>query len=76
MERRRVGSSGHFSVALTKVVQQSAWTQHIAAARCRADQLPPILELAITNETRFVDQGYPGLMGEKGEKGDIGCYGD
>ncbi|GAA56722.1 laminin gamma 1, partial [Clonorchis sinensis] len=47
----------------------------------RCSQLPPnddyhmrptIFHVSPT----LVHSGYPGLMGEKGEKGDIGCYGD
>ncbi|GAA54108.1 hypothetical protein CLF_112190 [Clonorchis sinensis] len=56
-ERQRVGSSGPFTAALTEVVQQSAWTQHvIAPTRYRADKQPSLLDLVITNERHFVDQ--------------------
>ncbi|GAA48649.1 hypothetical protein CLF_101871 [Clonorchis sinensis] len=46
-----------FAAALTEVVQQSAWTQHVVAGtRYRAGQLPSLLGLVITNEKHFVDQ--------------------
>ncbi|KER20391.1 hypothetical protein T265_11061 [Opisthorchis viverrini] len=45
------------AAALLEVVQQSAWTQHVAApTRYRAGQLPSLLDLVITNERHFVDQ--------------------
>ncbi|GAA53028.1 hypothetical protein CLF_109370 [Clonorchis sinensis] len=57
MELQRVGLSGPFAAAPTKVVQQSAWTQHvIAPTRYRAGQQPSLLDLVITNERHFVDQ--------------------
>ncbi|GAA50887.1 hypothetical protein CLF_105185 [Clonorchis sinensis] len=46
----RVGSNGSFALVLAKVVQQSAWTQHVAApTRYRAGQLLSLLKLIITN---------------------------
>ncbi|GAA55999.1 hypothetical protein CLF_109592 [Clonorchis sinensis] len=46
-----------FAAALTEVVQQSAWTQHVVApTRYRAGQQPSLLDLVITNERHFVDQ--------------------
>ncbi|GAA57115.1 hypothetical protein CLF_112200, partial [Clonorchis sinensis] len=57
MELQSVGSSGPFAAALTEVVQQSAWTQHVVApTRYRAGQQPSLLDLVITNERHFVDQ--------------------
>ncbi|GAA47590.1 hypothetical protein CLF_100556 [Clonorchis sinensis] len=57
-ELQRVGSSSPFTAALTEVVQQSAWTQHVVApTRYRAGQQPSLLDLVITNERHFVDQG-------------------
>ncbi|GAA52034.1 hypothetical protein CLF_107249 [Clonorchis sinensis] len=48
---------GWSSTALTEVVQQSAWTQHVVApTRYRAGQQPSLLDLVITNERHFVDQ--------------------
>ncbi|GAA57612.1 hypothetical protein CLF_112969, partial [Clonorchis sinensis] len=45
------------TAALTEVVQQSAWTQHVVApTRYRAGQQPSLLDLVITNERHFVDQ--------------------
>ncbi|GAA52612.1 vinculin [Clonorchis sinensis] len=56
-ELQCVGSSGPFTAALTEVVQQSAWTQHVVApTRYRAGQQPSLLDLVITNERHFVDQ--------------------
>ncbi|GAA49608.1 THO complex subunit 1 [Clonorchis sinensis] len=56
-ELQCVGSSGPFAAALTEVVQQSAWTQHVVApTRYRAGQQPSLLDLVITNERHFVDQ--------------------
>ncbi|GAA51441.1 hypothetical protein CLF_106108 [Clonorchis sinensis] len=56
-ELQCVGSSGPFAAALTEVVQQSAWTQHVVApTRYRAGQQPSPLDLVITNERHFVDQ--------------------
>ncbi|GAA55971.1 hypothetical protein CLF_109516 [Clonorchis sinensis] len=56
-ELQCVGSSGPFAAALTKVVQQSAWTQHVLVpTRYRAGQQPSLLGLVITNERHFVDQ--------------------
>ncbi|GAA51912.1 hypothetical protein CLF_107005, partial [Clonorchis sinensis] len=52
-----VVSSGPFVAALTEVVQQSAWTQHVVApTRYRAGQQPSLLDLVITNERHLVDQ--------------------
>ncbi|GAA58147.1 hypothetical protein CLF_113631 [Clonorchis sinensis] len=57
MELQCVGSSRPFTAALTEVVQQSAWTQHVVApTRYRAGQQPSLLDLVITNERHFVDQ--------------------
>ncbi|GAA57342.1 hypothetical protein CLF_112559 [Clonorchis sinensis] len=57
MELQCVGSSGPFAAALTEVVQQSTWTQHVVApTRYRAGQQPSLLDLVITNERHFVDQ--------------------
>ncbi|GAA53824.1 hypothetical protein CLF_111238 [Clonorchis sinensis] len=56
-ELQCVGSSGPFTAALTEVVQQSAWAQHVVApTRYRAGQQPSLLDLVITNERHFVDQ--------------------
>ncbi|GAA51917.1 hypothetical protein CLF_107012 [Clonorchis sinensis] len=56
-ELQCVGSSGPFAAALTEVVQQSAWTQHVVApTRYRAGQQPSLLDLVITNEKHFADQ--------------------
>ncbi|GAA56332.1 hypothetical protein CLF_110614 [Clonorchis sinensis] len=56
-ELQCVGSSGHFAAALTEVVQQSAWSQHVVApTRYHAGQQPSLLDLVITNERQFVDQ--------------------
>ncbi|GAA52066.1 hypothetical protein CLF_107284 [Clonorchis sinensis] len=56
-ELQCVGSSGPFAAALTEVVQQSVWTQHVVApTRYRAGQQPSLLDLVITNERHFVDQ--------------------
>ncbi|GAA53552.1 hypothetical protein CLF_110480 [Clonorchis sinensis] len=56
-ELQCVRSSGPFAAALTEVVQQSAWTQHVVAPpRYRAGQQPSLLDLVITNERHFVDQ--------------------
>ncbi|GAA56116.1 hypothetical protein CLF_110007 [Clonorchis sinensis] len=56
-ELQCVGSSEPFTAALTEVVQQSAWTQHVVApTRYRAGQQPSLLDLVITNERHFVDQ--------------------
>ncbi|GAA53808.1 hypothetical protein CLF_111196 [Clonorchis sinensis] len=58
-ELQCVGSSGPFAAALTEVVQQSAWTQHVVApTRYRAGKQPSLLDLAITNERHFVDQTF------------------
>ncbi|GAA50218.1 hypothetical protein CLF_104248 [Clonorchis sinensis] len=52
-----VGSSGPFAAALTKVVYQTTWTQHVVApTRYRAGQQPSLLDLVITNERHLVDQ--------------------
>ncbi|GAA53666.1 hypothetical protein CLF_110738 [Clonorchis sinensis] len=57
MELQRVGSSKLFAAALTEVVQQSAWTQHVVApTNYRAGQLSSLMDLVITNERHFVDQ--------------------
>ncbi|GAA47320.1 hypothetical protein CLF_100216 [Clonorchis sinensis] len=56
-ELQCVGSSGPFAAALTEVVQQNAWTQHVVApTRYRAGQQPSLLDLVITNERHFADQ--------------------
>ncbi|GAA53617.1 SMAD mothers against DPP 4 [Clonorchis sinensis] len=56
-ELQCTGSSGPFAAALTEVVQQSAWTQHvITPTRYRAGQQPSLLDFVITNERHFVDQ--------------------
>ncbi|GAA51956.1 hypothetical protein CLF_107136 [Clonorchis sinensis] len=56
-ELQRTGSGGKFAEALTKVVQESAWTQNVVApTRCRTGQLPSLLNLAIANERHFIDQ--------------------
>ncbi|GAA50640.1 hypothetical protein CLF_104843 [Clonorchis sinensis] len=57
MEFQCVGSSGPFAAALTEVVQQSAWTQHvISPTRYRAGQQLSLLDLVITNGRHLVDQ--------------------
>ncbi|GAA47799.1 ubiquitin carboxyl-terminal hydrolase L5 [Clonorchis sinensis] len=56
-EPQCVGQSGPFTAALSEVVQQSAWTQHVVApTRYREGQQPSLLDLVITNERHFVDQ--------------------
>ncbi|GAA56996.1 hypothetical protein CLF_111975 [Clonorchis sinensis] len=56
-ELQCVGSSVPFAAALTEVVQQSAWTQHVIAPTIyRTGQQPSILDSVITNERHFVDQ--------------------
>ncbi|GAA55111.1 hypothetical protein CLF_106863 [Clonorchis sinensis] len=51
------GSSELFAAALTEVVQQSSWPQHvIAPTRYLAGQHPSLLDLISTNEKPFVDQ--------------------
>ncbi|KER25013.1 hypothetical protein T265_07464 [Opisthorchis viverrini] len=48
---------GPFAAALLEVVQQSAWTQHVAApTRYRAGQLKSLLDLVITKERHLMDQ--------------------
>ncbi|GAA57759.1 hypothetical protein CLF_113165 [Clonorchis sinensis] len=57
MELQRVESSRLFAVALTEVVQQSAWTQHVfATTRYHVGQQPSLLDLVYTNEIHFADQ--------------------
>ncbi|GAA54131.1 protein KRI1 [Clonorchis sinensis] len=57
MERLSAASNGLFAAALTKFLQQGAWTQHVVApTRCRAGQTLSLLDLDITNERHFVHQ--------------------
>ncbi|GAA53626.1 hypothetical protein CLF_110646 [Clonorchis sinensis] len=53
MELNRVGSSGHFGAAMTKIFERSAYR---STHRIPRGQQPPLLDLVITKERLFVEQ--------------------